>query len=517
MVVVMQSLTEVRVAADQLTLCSLLSCVGVRTLSLDCPSLSRLMLEGCDHLGRAELNRVQLPALNLGICPRLTALSVRSTTLTTLELGGCGRLSELEVKCPALQSLDCRYCSQLSDSCLERLAATSPGISSLILAACPALSSSGLTSLGSLRALTSLDLSYTFLHTLDPVFEQCSQLKVLKLSACKSLNESALLALCACAQVSASSALPTVTEPGSRESKGRQLQGGALPFLTDLDVSYTSLGSVAAEHLVMHCPNLQHLSFNGCLNIGDSFWTCLSAPPFAHHHQLPLPRQEAHLGPTPGALPASIGAPQPRGGAAAVASGARPAPVNARAAGATAVEALGTPPEAAPIAMSVEAPQEAPVAAQDSAQATGGVQPAGPPTAPATVSATAAVARGSTLVSLIGKVGLASLTRCSLGARGLSPAHPVRALSTLSLVGCSKLKRMDVSLDASCPSLTVLNLTWAKALVSVSLASSSLHTLHLRQAVFFFFPFFPSTQHAPSHVAWFLVTGTWSRIPASSQ
>uniref|UniRef100_A0A2P2MDU3 Uncharacterized protein MANES_03G053000 n=1 Tax=Rhizophora mucronata TaxID=61149 RepID=A0A2P2MDU3_RHIMU len=42
---------------------------------------------------------------------------------------------------------------------------------------CPSISPDGLYSLGCLQHLTSLDLSYTFLKNLQPVFESCSQLK----------------------------------------------------------------------------------------------------------------------------------------------------------------------------------------------------------------------------------------------------------------------------------------------------------------------------------------------------
>jgi hypothetical protein len=43
---------------------------------------------------------------------------------------------------------------------------------------CPSVGSDGLFSLGRLPHLTVLDLSYTFLMNLEPVFDSCLQLKV---------------------------------------------------------------------------------------------------------------------------------------------------------------------------------------------------------------------------------------------------------------------------------------------------------------------------------------------------
>lgn len=69
-------------------------------------------------------------------------------------------------------------CSQLKDDCLSATTTSCPLIESLILMSCPSIGSDGLYSLQSLSNLTMLDLSYTFLTNLQPVFESCSQLKV---------------------------------------------------------------------------------------------------------------------------------------------------------------------------------------------------------------------------------------------------------------------------------------------------------------------------------------------------
>lgn len=63
--------------------------------------------------------------------------------------------------------------------CLSATTASCPLIESLILMSCPSVGLEGLSSLGWLPHLTLLDLSYTFLMSLQPVFETCLQLKVL--------------------------------------------------------------------------------------------------------------------------------------------------------------------------------------------------------------------------------------------------------------------------------------------------------------------------------------------------
>jgi hypothetical protein len=124
--------------------------------------------------------------------------------MVLLELKGCGVLSEASINCPLLTSLDASFCrlvtsifvlvvlfwcsswqlchftcSQLKDDCLSATTASCPLIESLILMSCPSIGSDGLYSLRCLPHLTLLDLSYTFLMNLQPVFESCLQLKVI--------------------------------------------------------------------------------------------------------------------------------------------------------------------------------------------------------------------------------------------------------------------------------------------------------------------------------------------------
>ncbi|XVF89020.1 hypothetical protein PTKIN_Ptkin19aG0097800 [Pterospermum kingtungense] len=240
-----ESLTAVHFSSTSLVSLSLVGCRAITTLDLACPCLEKICLDGCDHLERASFCPAALRSLNLGICPKLNTLRIDAPFMVSLELKGCGVLSEASINCPLLTSLDASFCSQLKDDCLAATTASCPLIESLILMSCPSIGSDGLYSLRWLLNLTTLDLSYTFLTNLQPVFESCLQLKVLKLQACKYLDDSSLEPL---------------------------YKGGALRELQDLDLSYGTLCQSAIEELLAYCTHLTHLSLNGCINMHDLNW-----------------------------------------------------------------------------------------------------------------------------------------------------------------------------------------------------------------------------------------------------
>lgn len=240
-----ESLTAVRFCSTSLVSLSLVGCRGITAVELTCPYLEQVYLDGCDHLERASFSPVGLKSLNLGICPKLNELHVAAPQMMLLELKGCGVLAEASINCPLLTSLDASFCSQLKDDCLSATTAACPLIESLILMSCPSVGFDGLSSLRCLPHLTLLDLSYTFLVNLQPVFESCLQLRVLKLQACKYLTDSSLEAL---------------------------YKDGALPSLRELDLSYGSLCQSAIEELLACCTHLTHVSLNGCVNMHDLNW-----------------------------------------------------------------------------------------------------------------------------------------------------------------------------------------------------------------------------------------------------
>ncbi|XP_028076765.1 F-box/LRR-repeat protein 15-like isoform X1 [Camellia sinensis] len=272
-----ESLTAVGFCSTSLVSLSLAGCRAVTSLELKCPYLEKVSLDGCDHLERASFCPVGLQSLNLGICPKLTVLHIEAPCMVLVELKGCGVLSEASINCPLLTSLDASFCSQLKDDCLSATTASCPLIESLILMSCPSVGSDGLSSLRWLPHLTSLDLSYTFLTNLQPVFESCLQLKVLKLQACKYLADSSL-------------------EPLYKE--------GALPALCELDLSYGTLCQSAIEELLACCTHLTHVSLNGCANMHDLNWglnsgqlselpSICGSSDFSSLDELPLPIEQA--------------------------------------------------------------------------------------------------------------------------------------------------------------------------------------------------------------------------------
>ncbi|CAM6098750.1 unnamed protein product [Calypogeia fissa] len=247
-----EGLNNVKLSSSSLQSLSLVGCRNIVSLKLVCPVLQQLHLDGCDHLTEASFAPVGLLSLNLGICPHLVKLRVEASQMTSLDLRGCGVLSQAVLRCPALLSLDASYCSQLGDDCLDETTASCPSIQSLVLASCPSVGPVGLLSLKRLKDLTTLDLSYTFLTDLSPIFEACPGLKVLRLSACKYLGDTALDAL----------------------------HGGkVLPELRELDLSYGSLGNSAIEGVMALCPHLSHVSLNGLTHVTDHLWARVSSPP----------------------------------------------------------------------------------------------------------------------------------------------------------------------------------------------------------------------------------------------
>ncbi|KAJ8750940.1 hypothetical protein K2173_016121 [Erythroxylum novogranatense] len=240
-----ESLTAVEFCSSTLISLSLVGCRAVTSLKLTCPCLEEVCLDGCDHLKTASFCPVALRSLNLGICPKLDKLKLEAPCMVSLELKGCGVLSEASIDCPLLTSLDASFCSELKDDCLSATTASCPLIGSLILMSCRSVGSNGLYSLGGLKKLTVLDLSYTFLVSLQPVFESCLHLKVLKLQACKDLTDTSL-------------------EPLYKQ--------GALSVLQELDLSYGTFCQSAIEKLLAFCTHLTHLSLNGCVNMHDLNW-----------------------------------------------------------------------------------------------------------------------------------------------------------------------------------------------------------------------------------------------------
>ena len=79
---------------------------------------------------------------------------------------GCGELTVIQGTCPALRTLDAQFCHSLGQPALQHLAACAPGLTSLLLPYCSAVSCAALGALGGLAQLHTLDLSFTALQVL---------------------------------------------------------------------------------------------------------------------------------------------------------------------------------------------------------------------------------------------------------------------------------------------------------------------------------------------------------------
>ncbi|XP_056847593.1 F-box/LRR-repeat protein 15-like isoform X2 [Raphanus sativus] len=237
-----ECLTEVRFCNSSLSFLSLVGCRAVTSLDLKCPRVEQICLDGCDNIETAFFKPVALRSLNLEICPKLSVLNIEAPYMVSLELKCCVVLSEASIICPLLTSLDASFCRQLRDDCLPAITASCPLIESLMLTWCSSIGSDGFSSLKGLHNLSVLDLSYTCLMSLEPIFKSCNQLKVLKLQACKDLIDSSL-------------------EPLYKE--------GALPALEELDLSHGTLCQTVIADILACCSHLTHLSLNGSVNMHD--------------------------------------------------------------------------------------------------------------------------------------------------------------------------------------------------------------------------------------------------------
>lgn len=174
-----ESLTMVNLSSTSIEQLSFAGCRKIYSINLACPNLWQLCLNGCGQLSTATFAPVGLLSLNLGICPRLIDVKVEATCMKSLELKGCGVLCRASICCTELLSLDASYCSKLEDEFLEATTTACPLMQSLILASCP-IGPAGLLAMNNLCNLTTLDLSYTSLTDLIPIFENCPRLKHFK-------------------------------------------------------------------------------------------------------------------------------------------------------------------------------------------------------------------------------------------------------------------------------------------------------------------------------------------------
>eukprot|EP00897_Mesotaenium_endlicherianum_P005045 jgi/Mesen1/4569/ME000232S03814 len=421
---------QVKLSSSMLSTLSVAGCRNLWSLELACPSLTALHLDGCDRLVEAVFVPVGLRALNLGICPHLIRLSITAPQLERLDLRGCGALRRAQLCCERLAWLDASYCSQLEDGCVGEAARACPAIETLILAACPSVTARGLAALGALAGLTELDLSYTFLTDLAPVFAACARLRVLRLSACKYLA-------------------PEVLTPlhGAR----------ALPHLRELDVSYGMLGAAALEALLRLCPHLESVLLSGCAHVSAALFQHISLPPPPLPPPTPTPA-------SPAALPLQLPPSQ-----------ARLLPPLA-----AAVPAEAPPAEASPdVEMvkeesgAVRAPTVGQVAKPRGRGGSMEVDGGGSLTDKEPTSPAAATLPGGILESPAATTTVAPPPPPPL------PLPPTRMLQTLSCVGCPRLLSVVIPADAACGALTTLNLSLAEHVREVRLACPCLATLNL--------------------------------------
>mmetsp|Transcript_38492 Transcript_38492/g.108786 ORF Transcript_38492/g.108786 Transcript_38492/m.108786 type:complete len:979 (-) Transcript_38492:400-3336(-) len=252
-----EGLQNATLSSTSLSSLSLVGCKGLSKVALDCPALTELHLDECDHVDAVQLANVAVPSMSLGTCPLLTRLVVSAPLLASLDLKGCGLLSDLVLLCPSLSSLDATFCSSLGDDALRTALSRAPPLKELILSVCSSLGPSCVASLGHLRLLSHLDLSYTEVVELEPVVASCPALQTLNLSSCRSLTAGALETL-----------LPRMR---------RESLAGSSATITALDASYCPLPASALAQVLASSDALECLAISGCAGVTDEVWAGLAA------------------------------------------------------------------------------------------------------------------------------------------------------------------------------------------------------------------------------------------------
>lgn len=245
-------------------------CKMLESLELQCPQMRGLRLEECVALEVVALHPVGVASLQLGSCASLLSLNLTAPALTSLDLRGCAMLTQMELQCPQLQQLDTSFCSSLTDEALRRAVAPCPPLQRLVLSVCHLLGAPGLEHLAALSTLTLLDISYTTVEDLAPVYSSCPGLRALSASSCPHLLPDSLLPL-----------LPSSSSPSPP----------ALPHLRELDLSYCPIPAPTLTALLRGGMRLHSLALNGCA-VTDASWQALLPPAL-------LPQAPAALDPPP--------------------------------------------------------------------------------------------------------------------------------------------------------------------------------------------------------------------------
>lgn len=193
----------------------------------------------------------------LGSCVSLVALDVLAPSLSHLDLRGCGTLRDLALDCPRLEILDATFCSELCDAELVAALARAPLLNKLLLGACSQVRRAVQLRMPTLRVL---DLSYTDVVDLQPLFNGCPGLRALNVASCRSLTPAAFRPLVQPSGDGADNAVPPAP-PGVLRV--------VLPQLEDLDLSYCSVEAAVISRLLQAVGNLRSLSLNGCDSVTD--------------------------------------------------------------------------------------------------------------------------------------------------------------------------------------------------------------------------------------------------------
>lgn len=175
-------LSSVNITSDQVREVKISACRALADLRLDCDVLSNLMLVECSYLENIEVSSRKMKSISLGCCHSLQQATLAPLHgLEELILRGCNQLKTIILDCPVLRQVDASLCGSFTDEAIAALARC-PKLTQLKIGACSEVTASGITKIGVLKYLRSLDISFMPLQDPRPLFHSIRGVEDLTLS-----------------------------------------------------------------------------------------------------------------------------------------------------------------------------------------------------------------------------------------------------------------------------------------------------------------------------------------------
>jgi len=241
-------LSSINIISDRVREVKISACRELSDLRLKCGVLSSLELAECSYLADIEISSREMKSLSLGCCHSLKQATLAPLPrLEELLLSGCNQLKTIILDCPVLRQVNASLCASFTDEAIAALARC-PNLQQLKIGACSEVTASGITKIGALQYLRTLDISFMPLQDPRPLLDSIRGVEALTLTDNFAMEPEAL-----CAMIHDVFNTSTI--------------------LRDLNVSNCNIGPEAAAELAINCKLPLSLSVNvirGALGNGSN-------------------------------------------------------------------------------------------------------------------------------------------------------------------------------------------------------------------------------------------------------